>query len=168
MSDTPANPTILGSLREENGAGTVHIEDVYPTDIDDLWSAITTPERLARWIVTVTGDVAAGKDLGLDFRSGWRGFGRVEVCDAPRHLRVDVWSDEDAPGLIDATLVEEAGGTRLVIEESGLPLDAYPAHGAGWQAHLEDLADYLAGRETSDWVTRWRELDAPYRALLGR
>ncbi len=40
---------ILGSLRSADGKGVVRIEDRYPTDIDDLWLAITDPGRLARW-----------------------------------------------------------------------------------------------------------------------
>jgi uncharacterized protein YndB with AHSA1/START domain len=168
MSNASASPRILGSVREENGAGTIRVEDVYDTDIDDLWSAITQPERLARWVVKVTGDVASGGDFGLEITSGWQGFGRVDICEAPRRLRVTSWSDEDAPGVIEATLAEEGGGTRLVIEESGLPLDVYPAHGAGWQAHIEDLGDYLAGRERRDWRSRWKELSAPYWAMIGR
>jgi hypothetical protein len=89
----------------------------------------------------------------------------VDVCDAPHHLQVTTWSDEDAPGVIDAALVEEAGATRLVIEENGLPLETYFYHGSGWQTHIEDLAAYLAGRETSNWGERARELSPVYRRM---
>lgn len=37
------------------------------------------------------------------------------------------------------------------------PLDQLHFHGAGWQAHLEDLRRSLAG-EPSTWKTRWTEL----------
>ena len=40
---------ILGSLRSEEGKGVVRVEDRYDTNIDDLWSALTQPSRLARW-----------------------------------------------------------------------------------------------------------------------
>ena len=40
-----------------DGKGVVRIEDRYDTDIDDLWSAITSPDRLARWIGRVEGDL---------------------------------------------------------------------------------------------------------------
>ena len=166
MTETSGATRILGSLREQDGAGVVHVEDVYDTDIHDLWSAITEPDRLARWIVEVDGDPASG-DFGLEFTSTWTGFGRVDVCDAPKRLVVTTWSDEDAPGVIEATLVEEPGGTRLIIEETGLPLDVYHAHGAGWQAHIEDLAHYLAGESASDWSARWTELSPAYRAMVG-
>jgi hypothetical protein len=49
-----------------------------------------------------------------------------------------------------------------VIEERGLPLDELATHGAGWQAHVEDLSAYLAAREPGDWRTRWSELRPVY------
>jgi hypothetical protein len=39
---------ILGSLRSADGAGVVRMEDRYDTGIDDLWAAITDPDRVAR------------------------------------------------------------------------------------------------------------------------
>ena len=51
---------ILGSLRSADGTGVVRIEDRYDTDIDDLWSAITEPDRLARWFGQVEGDLRIG------------------------------------------------------------------------------------------------------------
>ncbi len=39
---------IVGSLRSADGKGVVRVEDRYDTDIDDLWSALTDPGRLAR------------------------------------------------------------------------------------------------------------------------
>jgi hypothetical protein len=89
----------------------------------------------------------------------------VDVCDAPHHVRVTTWSDEDAPGVIDARLIEESAGTRLVIEETGLPLEVYHHHGSGWQTHIEDLSAYLGGRDTSDWGSRARELSPAYLLL---
>ena len=41
---------IIGSMRRiDEKRGAVRVEDVYDTDIDDLWSAITEPDRLAHW-----------------------------------------------------------------------------------------------------------------------
>lgn len=54
--------------------------------------------------------------------------------------------------------------TRLVVEERGLPLDRLHLHGAGWQAHLEDLGRSLAG-ESSAWEARWTELAPVYETM---
>ena len=52
---------MLGSMRRiDEARGAVRVEDVYDTDIADLWSAITEPDRLARWIATVEGDLRIG------------------------------------------------------------------------------------------------------------
>ena len=42
-------------------------EDRFDTDIDDLWSALTDPPRLARWIGEVEGDLR----LGGEFRAAF-------------------------------------------------------------------------------------------------
>lgn len=70
------------------------------------------------------------------------------------------------PGRADQTVIEaqlsaEGDQTRLVIEERGLPLGELAAHGAGWQAHVEDLAAHIAGRAAADWRSRWTELTPP-------
>jgi uncharacterized protein YndB with AHSA1/START domain len=54
---------ILGSLRSAGGKGAVRIEDRYDTGIDDLWSALTDPGRLARWFGQVDGDQGDGRVL---------------------------------------------------------------------------------------------------------
>ena len=127
---------ILAAVRPEAGAAVVHVEDRFDTSVDDLWSAVTDPDRVARWLGEVTGDLREGGHLGLRFTSSWEGTGRVVVCDPPR---------------------------RLVVEERGFPVDVAPDHAAGWQVHLEDLGAVLAGRERGDWVARWRQLIPVYR-----
>lgn len=76
----------------------MRVQDVYDTGIDDLWDACTRPERLARWLVTVSGDLRRGGTVDAVFSSGWAGELRVEECEAPRHLLLT-----SAPGTEDAT-----------------------------------------------------------------
>ena len=84
-----AGSRILGSLRSADGKGVVRIEDRYHTDIDDLWSALTDPGRLARWYGKVEGDLRPGGEFHLYLESDdWEGTGRVEACEPPRRLRV--------------------------------------------------------------------------------
>jgi len=53
----PDGTRILGSLRSVDARGVVRREDRFDTDIDDLWSAITDPGRLAQWHAKVEGDL---------------------------------------------------------------------------------------------------------------
>ncbi len=149
----------MRALDDERGA--IRVEDVYDTDIDDLWSACTTPERLARWIADVSGDLRVGGTIHATFTSTWTGPARIEACEAPRHLLLTMEPGADDEATLEAWLTEEAGRTRLIVEERGHPLDKLHFYGAGWQAHLEDLGRSLAG-EASEWKSRWSELTPVY------
>lgn len=156
---------ILGSMRRiDEQRGAVRVEDVYDTDIADLWSAITEPDRLARWIANVDGDLSVGGMVQAQFTSSWEGPGRIDVCDAPNHLVLTMEPGTDDEAVIEAVLTAEGERTRLVVEERGLPLGVLYKHGAGWQAHIEDLGRYLAGG-ASNWKARWTELTPDYETL---
>ena len=138
--------SIIGTMRAlDETRGAVRVEDVYDTDIDDLWQACTTPERLARWIAEVSGDLRVGGTVHAVFTSTWSGPARIEVCDAPHHLLLTTQPGTDDEAQIEAWLTAEGSRTRLVVEERGLPVDGLHFYGAGWQVHLEDLGRSLAG-----------------------
>ncbi len=172
---------IAGTMRSLDGTrGAVRVDDVYDTDIDDLWEACTDPERLARWIAKVSGDLHVGGSVHAVFTSTWAGPGRIDVCEKPHHLLITTAPDTEDETQIEAWLTAEGRTTRLVVEERGLPRERLHFHGAGWQAHLEDLARSLGG-EAADgpgpwteqaaeptWRARWAELTPAYeQAGLG-
>jgi len=161
-NDTQSASGVVATLRVVDGKGVVRMEDTYDTDIQDLWTALTNPRRLSRWIADVEGDLRLGGVFRARFTSAWEGSGRVDVCEPPTRLVVTM-TDEDGETVIEARLTTEADQTRLVIEDRGLPLGELAAHGAGWQAHVEDLATHLAGQPPADWKTRWLELTPSYR-----
>ena len=160
---------ILGTLhRLDDTRGAVRIEDVYATDIEDLWDACTQPERLGRWIASVSGDLVQHGEFTARFTSGWEGNGRVDVCERPHRLRLTTWEDEspDLESTLEATLTAVDGGTRLIIEESGVPVSQLASYGAGWQVHAEDLAAHVAGRERDEDEARWVDMVPVYQELL--
>ena len=159
---------ILGSLGSADGKGVVRMEDSLDTDIDDVWSALTDPSRLARWYGEVEGDLRIGGEYRARlFSSGWDGTGRVEACEAPQRLLVRI-KDADEPGesVIETVLSADADQTIVIWEERGMPLDLLSAYGAGVQIHVEDLGDHLAGHERRDDAkVRWDELHPAYQDL---
>ena len=167
MTDSPSTSTrILGTLRSEDGSGIVRLEDRFDTDIDDLWSALTDPARLVRWLGEVDGDLGPGGEFRAHyFASGWEGTCRVEACEPPHRLRLRTSSPEQPDGVVEATLTVDGNQTVLVIEDRGVPLDQIAAYGAGDQIHVEDLAAYLAGLERCDARARWQELQPAYEVL---
>ncbi len=163
-----ANPgnRILGSLRSADGKGVVRMEDRFDTDIDDVWSALTDPRRLARWLGEFEGDLRLGGEYRARFySSGWEGTGRVEVCEPPRRLLVINAEEDRDEHVIEATLAADGDHTILVLEERGMPVNLLAAYGAGIQVHVEDLAAHLAGRERCDADARWTELQPAYEEL---
>ena len=168
MANSPrGRDGIIGSLRESAGKGVVRMEASFDSNVDDVWSALTDPRRLATWLGDVEGDLRFGGAFRAFFvASGWQGTGRVEACDPPRSFRVRT-KDPDEPGehVTEATLTADGDQTVLVLEERGMPVEQLAAYGAGVQIHVEDLADHLAGRERSTDEGRWNELLPRYQAL---
>ncbi|MEO5746179.1 MAG: SRPBCC domain-containing protein [Terracoccus sp.] len=167
---------LTGTMRAlDDKRGAVRVEEVYDTDLDDLWNACTTPERLARWIATVSGDLGVGETVHAVFTSTWAGPIRIEVCDAPQHLLLTMEPGADDETQLEAWLTAEGSSTRLVVEERGLPVDKLHFYGAGWQVHLEDLGRSVASdgpahvggwsEQTAApaWFARWTELTPQYR-----
>jgi len=148
----------------------VRMEDHFDTHIDDLWSALTDPGRLARWLGEFEGDLRLGGEFRAHFfSSGWEGTGRVEVCEPPRHLLVMTRDDrQDEEHAIEATLTADGDHTILILEERGMPVNLLAAYGAGIQVHIEDLAAHIAGGERCDAGARWEELQPAYEALAAK
>jgi len=143
------------------------MEDRFDTDVDDLWSALTDPTRLARWYGVIEGDLRLGGEYRARLHaSGWEGTGRIEVCEPPKRLLVSTKGPgETGDGVIEVTLAADRDKTIVVWEERGMPLDLIAAYGAGIQVHVEDLAAHIAGRGRVDAEARWNELMSAYRDL---
>jgi uncharacterized protein YndB with AHSA1/START domain len=157
---------ILGSMRSADGTGIVRMEDRFDTGIDDGWSALTDPGRLARWLGEVGGDLRLGGEYHFFFyASGSEGTGRVEACEPPRRLLLTHGLGQPDETVIEVTLTADGDQTVLVAEERGMPLELLAAYGAGVQVHVEDLGAHLAGRERCDADARWDELEPAYADL---
>src|SRR6478752_6220623 len=124
-SNAPGGGRILGSLGSAEGKGIVRMEDRFDRDIDDVWSALTDPSRLARWYGEVEGDLRLGGEYRARlFSSGWEGTGRVEACEPSQRLLVRI-KDADEPNENDIEVKLTADGHQTVVvwEERGMPLD---------------------------------------------
>lgn len=159
---------ILGTLSAAGGKGVVRMEDRFDTPIEDVWSALTDPARMAVWYGDIEGEMAAGGEYRARLHaSGWEGTGRIEAFEAPQHLRIETRMDSAQPsdGVFEVTLTPDGGGTQVVWEERGMPTDHLAGYGAGIQIHVEDLGAYLAGRDRCDAGARFAELLPAYKDL---
>ena len=73
--------SVLGNLHSVDGEGVVRTEVRLDTGIDDLWGALTDPDRLAHWFGEVEGELSQ------------RGEFRVRIALAgERTGKVDAWA----------------------------------------------------------------------------
>jgi uncharacterized protein YndB with AHSA1/START domain len=167
---TEDDKAIEGTLHSADGMGIVRMKARYETDIDDLWSALTDPQRLARWYGKVEGDLRVGGEFtAFVYGSEWDGRGQIDVCDPPRRLRLTKSEEAGPETVVTAELEADGDHTILVIEVRGIPLDKLYAFGAGWQVDVEHLVAHLAGQDYAElattWLTRWDELAPSYSAM---
>ena len=127
-----------GQLGSAEGKGIVRMEDRVDTDIDDVWSALTDPSRLARWYGAIEGELRLGGEYRAHlFASGWEGTGRVEACEPPQRLLVRIKdADEPDENEIEAFLTADGDQTIVVWEERGMPLASSPPTGPGCSSML--------------------------------
>lgn len=154
----------------DGSEGIIQMRARYEADIEELWSALTEPQRLAQWYGSFTGNLRLGGEFKAVIpSSGWDGRGRVDICEPPLRVSVTMWEEETPKQPLEAKLVADGDHTVLELEKRGVSSDLLWAYGCGWQAHLEDLAAHLAGAESLDlavtWNARFDELEPHYRAM---
>ena len=120
----------------------------YPTNIEDLWDALITPERMRRWFMPVSGDLRQGGRYQLEGNAE----GSIEQCKPPRELGV-TWEYNGAIGWVNVTLAAEGEQlTRLTLEHIAHEEAAFlgfweqfgpGAVGVGWDLSLVGLAEHL-------------------------
>jgi uncharacterized protein YndB with AHSA1/START domain len=119
----------------------------YDTTVDDLWTAITTPERLARWFMPVEGDLRLGGRYQLVGNAG----GTITRCERPLALDV-TWEIMGDTSWVSVRLAPAGGKARLTLEhiahKDGVGkdhLDKYGpgAVGVGWDLALHGLSLHL-------------------------
>lgn len=123
----------------------VILERSYDTDIDDLWDALTNPERIPRWFLAVEGDLKPGGRYQLKGNAG----GTITDCEPPKHLAV-TWEMQGQVSWVDVHLEREsATRTRFTLTHTAPLSDFWKqfgpgAVGVGWELGLMGMALHLA------------------------
>jgi uncharacterized protein YndB with AHSA1/START domain len=152
-------------ITRRGGGYRLEYSEVYATGIDDLWSAVTQPERLRRWMAEYVGEFRLGGEWQALAGSGkvWC-FGTVTECDPP-HRFVTTWTHHGEPEtVIEVALESVDGGTLLRLSHGDLSTTDY---GPGWHTYLlalgDSLADPAADRDDEKWKSRYIEFEPAYR-----
>jgi uncharacterized protein YndB with AHSA1/START domain len=166
-----AEQRIVGSRKLEAGeARSTTIAQVYDTDVDDLWDACTSAERIPRWFLPIEGDLRLGGRYALQGNAS----GTITACEPPRRFAA-TWEYGDETTWIEVRLTPvDAGRTRFELEHIALVDNERWAEfgpgavGVGWDLGLLGLHLHLGGQETVDPAAfaAWAESDDGRRFVV--
>jgi uncharacterized protein YndB with AHSA1/START domain len=129
----------------------VLISRTYDSAIEDVWQALTDPERVKRWFMPLTGDLRPGGTFQLEANAG----GEILECEAPSRLRVTFGGPTS---LVELRLTPD-GDSRTVLElEHTVPIEMAQSGagalfvGPGWDGGFVALDLYLRGQVADDPV----------------
>lgn len=169
----------LKAVHRETGHGrvpagegrTVVLRRSYPAPAEEVWDALTDPERISRWFLPISGDLRLGGHYQLQGNAG----GQIVHCEPPRLLRV-TWvfgenpTDEDVSEVEVRLSSEPDGGTSFELVHTAI-IDPQRwaeygpgATGVGWDLTLLGLDMHLRG-ESIDDPSAW-ESSAQARRLM--
>jgi uncharacterized protein YndB with AHSA1/START domain len=131
---------------EAGEARAVIVSQTYDATVDELWDAVTDPERIPRWFLPVTGDLRLGGRYQLEGNAG----GTITECEPP-HRFAATWEFGEAVTWIEVR-VSDAGDGRARFElEHVAPVEEHwtefgpGAVGIGWDLAVVGLHLHLAG-----------------------
>lgn len=164
MSVHPLDETERELGRRTIAAGEAHsaiMRRVYAAPIQEVWSALTEPDRVNRYFLPVSGDLREGGTFAIEMNAD----GEILKCEAPHLLRLS-WSYAGAvPDEVEFRLTEVEGGTRLELEHASVrelfissdPKTGDYGIGAGWEPPLKYLGKHLAGELPDRPSLEWYE-----------
>ena len=150
-------------LRDEDGMRLEFVR-TYPDPVDEVWSALTDPARVARWFGTWTGDPATGTvQLTMTEEEGSTPQEvTILECHPPARLVVEVPSPDGTWRLSVALQAQERGTTLVFTQRLAEPYDA-SSIGPGWHFYLDRLGAVVAGTAVPDsWDDYFPSLQDAY------
>ncbi len=140
--------TPTGRVERRNGEHVLVQTRQLRAPIDDVWAAVTEPDRLARWIGTWDGDPTSGS---VHFRMLFEGDHpgetmTIRVCQPPHRLHVtsqvgdEVW-------LLNLDLTHADGVTTVTLTQPGVTAEQASGVGPGWDYYLDRLVDAETGAD---------------------
>jgi uncharacterized protein YndB with AHSA1/START domain len=158
---TPETDTDLATRRGvvtrlDDGRQRLEFRRSWPDPLDDVWAALTEPDRLARWIGVYDGARATGGagTFTMTHEEGEHAGEPMTIveCDPPHRLVVE-WTQQETEGWrVDLDLWSEGGRTQLRFVQV-FPADADVTDVAlGWHWYLARFGAEVAGAPApGDW-----------------
>ncbi|GAA4728945.1 hypothetical protein GCM10023328_04310 [Modestobacter marinus] len=143
----------LGQVTELPEGVRLQFRRSWPDPIDDVWAALTEPDRMVRWIGTYAGERRPGGAGTFTMTHEETPVGepmRIVECAAPRRLVVD-WQTEEG-WRVELDLTAEDGQTVLLFTQLFAPGTQVTDYVLGWHWYLDKLDAEVGGRPApGDW-----------------
>jgi uncharacterized protein YndB with AHSA1/START domain len=138
-------------VRTTDTSAIVLLRRTYDAAVDDVWDALTDPDRLKRWFLPISGELKVGGSFQLEGNAG----GEILTCERPRLIRTTFGGAES---IVELRLTP-AGDEQTVLElEHTVPIEMAGSGagalyvGPGWDGGFLALALHVAGEITDDPV----------------
>ncbi len=186
MAANPTNQTIPehGTVDVIDGRYVLRFERRYAHPVEEVWDAITRPERMADWL----GEAEIEVDLVEGGRYNTRTTGPPELVEAiireageeglatrgsvlrvePPFLFEHTFGG-DPDSIARWELQRDAGGCRLTLTHMEPPAFDFanrPRDLAGWHQLLDQLGGALDGKPFAWRAERWEQLRDHYAAIV--
>ena len=131
-------------------ASAVTLTRLYDTSVEDLWDAVTSRERIARWFLPVEGDLQLGGKYQLKGNAG----GTITACTPPSHFAA-TWEFGGGVSWIDVKVAPERDQARMTLEHTAIREEHWKqfgpgAVGIGWDLAAMALVRHLASGAAVD------------------
>ena len=140
---------------EPDGGRRLEFRRTWPDDVDDVWAALTAPDRTQRWIGRYDGERRGGATGSLTraFEDGTPSERlTIAECAAPHRLVLE-WPDV-AGRRAEVDLAAQRGGTTLILVLRAAGAEGLPDVATGWHWYLDRLDAEISGTEPpGDWDT---------------
>jgi uncharacterized protein YndB with AHSA1/START domain len=164
----------VGEGRVPAGMGhAIRLRRDYDAPIEDVWDALTNPERIGRWFLPISGDYRLGGRYQFEGNAG----GEIVACERPNRLNI-TWEMGESTSDVVASEVElrlstiNDGATRFELEHTAVvPQEMWDqfgpgAVGVGWDGGVLGLSLHLRGGSVTDPIS-W-QLSAEGREFFTR
>ena len=131
--------------RDGKPARAITLSRGFAATIEDLWNAATHRDRIPRWFLPVTGDLAPGGRYQLEGNAG----GVITECEELSRFALTWEFGGDVSWVEVRFAADGAGGARLTLTHTALLSEHWDAYGpgatgVGWEMGLLGMALYLA------------------------